>query len=84
MAAPTQCYPQTVGAKTHTGSAKARVQTALELLAMGEAMLRQRLRRENPSMTDEEIESEVRAWYERRSGPELGVATGRRREIVAR
>ncbi len=64
------------------GSAMARIGTALELLALGEAMLRQRLRRENPGMTEGELEAEVRAWYERSSGPELGSATGARREIA--
>lgn len=57
------------------------MQTALELFELGEAMLRQRLRRENPLLTEDEVERAVRAWYASKPGPELGAATGRTRKI---
>lgn len=54
-----------------------RLQAALDLTALGEAMLRQRLRREQPDATEAEIEATVAAWYAAR--PEPGDAPGRRR-----
>lgn len=58
------------------------IAAALELTQMAEDMLRQRLRREHPDIGEREIEREVRAWYERRPGAELGDAAGRPRIIT--
>lgn len=49
---------------------------AFELLDFAEALLRQRLRRENPGIGDEEIEERVAEWYSERPGAELGDAPG--------
>lgn len=49
---------------------------ALDLYETGEAMLRQRLRRENPAADDEELEQAIEAWLCRRPGAESGDADG--------
>jgi hypothetical protein len=49
---------------------------ALDLYETGEAMLRQRLRRESPSATDAELEQAIRSWLSRRPGAESGDAEG--------
>ena len=54
-----------------------RLRVALDLYEAGEAMMVQRLRRENPSASDEEIEEAVRVWLRDRPGAELGDAQGR-------
>ena len=64
------------------GSALLRIKTVLELLELGEAMLRQRLRRQHAFMSEQELEAAIRAWYERDRCPDLGAATGPRREIA--
>jgi len=51
-------------------SVSARLRTAIELFEVGVAMLRTRLRREHPAMTDAEIDARVKAWLERRRGDE--------------
>jgi hypothetical protein len=50
---------------------------ALELFEVAEQMLRQRLRRENPSGSDEELETQVQAWRTARPGAEDGDSPGR-------
>lgn len=56
-----------------------RLQAALDLFAIAEAMLRQRLRRERPDASEAEIESAVMAWSAARPGGEPGDAPGRQR-----
>jgi len=50
---------------------------AFELLDLGVDMLRARLRRENPAITDEQIDAAVLAWLSHRPGAEHGDAEGR-------
>lgn len=50
---------------------------ALELAEVGEAMLRQRLRRDQPELTESAIDALVEAWRQRRPGAEHGDAQGR-------
>jgi len=54
-----------------------RFRTALELFELGEAMLRQKLRRKYPLASETEIEAQVRQWLERRPGAEHGDGVGR-------
>ncbi|MBI3181694.1 MAG: hypothetical protein HYZ28_06090 [Myxococcales bacterium] len=54
-----------------------RLQQALELYALGEALLRQRIRREKPGVRDEDVEAEVSRWRQTRPGAERGDAAGR-------
>jgi len=49
---------------------------ALELAELGEAMFRQRVRREQPSLTEDEIDATVDGWRQRRPGAEHGDAVG--------
>lgn len=55
--------------------------TALELTALGEELLRQRLRREQPDLSDEEIEAAVARWWDDRPGAPRGDAVGRPRDL---
>jgi hypothetical protein len=50
---------------------------AFELAELGEAMFRQRLRRDRPGLTEGEIDALVDAWRQRRPGAEHGDAEGR-------
>jgi hypothetical protein len=54
-----------------------RFRTTLALFEVGEAMLRQKLRRKHPGATEAEIEAHVREWLERRPGAEQGDGVGR-------
>jgi Rv0078B-related antitoxin len=45
-----------------------RFRHALQMADLGISMYRQRMRREHPDATDEEIEAEVQAWLMRRPG----------------
>jgi len=47
-----------------------------ELIDVAERMLRQRLRRELPDISEQAMEARVSAWYERRPGAELGDGEG--------
>jgi hypothetical protein len=58
-------------------TAARRVRLALDLSELGEAMLRQRLRRKHPAATPDEIEASVIAWRSQRPGAERGDAEGR-------
>jgi hypothetical protein len=53
------------------------IEIALELHALAEAMLRQRLRRSHPTWTRASIEAEVAKWRVARPGAEHGDAVGR-------
>jgi hypothetical protein len=54
-----------------------RFKTTMELFEVGEAMLRQKLRRKYPQATEAEIEAYVQEWLERRPGAEHGDGVGR-------
>ncbi|MBV9947003.1 MAG: hypothetical protein JOZ69_09155 [Myxococcales bacterium] len=53
-----------------------RVRVAFELAELAEAMLRQRLRRERPDRTEDQIDAFVDAWRQRRPGADHGDAEG--------
>ncbi|HET9959914.1 MAG TPA: hypothetical protein VFQ61_35725 [Polyangiaceae bacterium] len=57
-------------------TARENVKTALELLDVAERMLRRRLRREHPHLTEEAIEQRIVDWYQHRPGAELGDGMG--------
>ena len=57
----------------------ARVRTVLELFDVAEGMVRQRLRREHPELSEVEVEERVLAWVRERPGAEHGDAVGRPR-----
>ncbi len=59
-------------------AAAERLWVALELYEVGERMLRQRLRREQPHATPDEIDAEVGRWLRRRPGAEHGDYPGPR------
>jgi hypothetical protein len=50
---------------------------ALELSDLGIEMYRARLRRENPTMSDDELERAVTEWLHHRPGAEHGDGVGR-------
>jgi len=54
----------------------ARFKTTLDLFEMGQAMLRQKLRRKHPEASEAEIEAKVREWLHRRPGAEYGDGVG--------
>jgi uncharacterized protein (DUF2267 family) len=58
--------------------AAARLRAALELHDLGERMMRQRLRREQPQISDAELGQAIRAWLRERPGAEHGDAVGPR------
>jgi hypothetical protein len=62
---------------TDLAAAARRLRLALELYEAGEAMMRQRLRREHPHLSEREIEARLMAWLMERPGAELGDAAGR-------
>lgn len=64
-----------------TKTAGTGVRTALDLFEVAEAMVRQRLRREHPDASREEIERRVTAWLNHRPGAEYGDCPGRPRRL---
>lgn len=54
-----------------------RFRTALDLFDLAERMLVQRLRRENPEATDEQLDAAVNRWLSKRPGAEDGDGEGR-------
>jgi hypothetical protein len=54
-----------------------RFRTTLALFELGEAMLRQKLKRKYPQASEAEIDTQVREWLERRPGAEHGDGVGR-------
>lgn len=58
--------------------AATRLRVALDLHDLGERMMRHRLRRERPQISDAELEDAVRAWLRERPGAEHGDAAGPR------
>lgn len=69
-------YDDTMRADNSEQAAE-RFRTALALYDLGERMLRQKLRRQNPEATEAEIDTRVAEWLHRRPGAELGDAEGR-------
>jgi len=59
-------------------AAARRLRLALDLFRTGEAMMRERLRREHPELSEQEIEARLVAWLQERPGAESGDAPGRR------
>lgn len=53
-----------------------RLLTALDLHDLGVAMMRQRLRRENPDASEEELRSRLQGWLHTRPGAEPGDGVG--------
>lgn len=54
-----------------------RMAIAFDLYWTAEEMMRQNLRRRNPSASDEEIEQGIRKWLRKRPGAEHGDGVGR-------
>ncbi|MGH3933962.1 MAG: hypothetical protein ACRDS1_03085 [Pseudonocardiaceae bacterium] len=61
-----------------SNAAAERLRIALELYEVGEQMLRQRLRRERPHATPDEIDAMVGSWLRHRPGAEHGDYPGPR------
>jgi hypothetical protein len=53
------------------------VEIAMELHALAEQLLKQRLRRERPRISDARIEQEVNRWRSERPGAQYGDGPGR-------
>jgi hypothetical protein len=53
-----------------------KLRIAFALIDVAERMLRQRLRRESPNISDEVLEQRVGAWYAHRPGAEFGDGVG--------
>jgi hypothetical protein len=66
------------GAPDERDKAAARLRIALELFVTGVEMMRQKLRRDHPGLSDREVEARLRAWLRERPGAEFGDAVGRR------
>lgn len=58
--------------------AQERMRETLELYEVGEAMMRERLMRENPTADPDEIERRLTEWLMTRPGAEHGDASGPR------
>jgi hypothetical protein len=62
--------------ENHAETPTERLRATFELIDFAERMLRQRIRREFPEITDQALEERVSAWYERRPGAEFGDGEG--------
>lgn len=65
-------------AKTRALSPAEKLNVALELFESGVAMMRETLKREHPTESDERIEERLRAWIRHRPGAEDGDCVGRK------
>ena len=54
-----------------------RMRLAFDMYATGEALMRQRIRREHPDLSPAEVEARLVAWLQTRPGAEHGDAEGR-------
>jgi hypothetical protein len=54
-----------------------RLQTALDLFDLGVALMAQRIRREAPDASEEEVRRRLRVWLQSRPGAEQGDGVGR-------
>jgi hypothetical protein len=61
---------------SHAETPIERLRTTFELIDVAERMLRQRVRREFPDISDQALEARISAWYERRPGAEFGDGEG--------
>ena len=70
---------------TTTGSSAltpaARLRVALELFDTGVELMRQRLRRERPEATEDEVSHALTEWLHQRPGAEYGDTVGRPRPL---
>jgi signal transduction histidine kinase len=55
----------------------ARLRAAIEMFETGVQMMRQTLRRRDPTVSDAELDRQLTAWLRERPGAEFGDATGR-------
>jgi hypothetical protein len=53
-----------------------RLRLALDMYEAGEQMLRQRLRRERPDVTPDELDAEINSWLRTRPGAATGDSPG--------
>jgi hypothetical protein len=60
----------------HAETPAERLRTTFELIDVAERLLRQRVRREFPDISEQALEERVSAWYERRPGAEFGDGEG--------
>jgi hypothetical protein len=61
----------------------ARLRFALDLVEAAEELFRRRVRRENPAISEEEIDSLFAGWVHDRPDAPYGDAPGRRRDTLA-
>jgi hypothetical protein len=66
-----------VSVSTDSEAAARRLQLALDFFRTGEEMMRQRLRREHPGISPQDLEARLVAWLETRPGAVFGDASGR-------
>lgn len=59
-----------------------RLRIALDLAGVGEQMMRARLRREQPNITDEDLEAAVTRWLQDRPGAPAGDCPGQPRSRI--
>lgn len=57
-------------------AAAARLRQAVEMHDLGVEMMRARLRREDPSLSEERLSARIAAWLQTRPGAEHGDADG--------
>ena len=62
---------------TNAGASADRLRLAFELHEFAERAVRQRLRRDNPGITENEVDRRVGEWLSMRPGAEQGDAEGR-------
>jgi hypothetical protein len=58
-----------------------RLRLALDMFGLGEDLMRQKLRREHPGASTEEVDRMLRAWLQTRPGAEHGDCPGRLRHL---
>lgn len=70
--------PAPYATRVDDADAARRLALAFDMYETAEAMVRARLRREHPTMNQDDLDAEVRAWRMHRPGAEHGDADGRR------
>jgi hypothetical protein len=60
------------------------LEDALELADLAERMVRARIRREHPNLSERDVEARVLAWLHERPGGEPGDVEGRPIEVARR
>jgi hypothetical protein len=66
-----------LGVNADLEAAARRLRLALDLFSTGEAMMRERLRREHPELSVREIEKRLAEWLHERPGAEFGDSPGK-------